>query len=67
MVTEPLDERAYTSEWGGLIAVLRRVLAGERNAAPLRAGLDPVDTAVVDRVLDILKGPGPVADERPDS
>jgi hypothetical protein len=38
-----------------LVAVLRRIRAGERDAT-LASGLDPIDTAVVQRALDALTG-----------
>ena len=65
--TELLDQLACTSLWGGLVAVLRRVLAGERAAAPLRAGLDRSDSAVVDRLLEMLDSAAPVPDAGIDS
>lgn len=61
-VTSLLDELASGSAWGGLVAVLRRVLAGERDTAVLRARLDPIDTAIVDRLLGMLDAHGQVAD-----
>jgi hypothetical protein len=42
-------------DWRQLVAVLRRIRAGERDAA-LASGLDPIDTAVVQRALDALAG-----------
>jgi hypothetical protein len=47
---ELLDERAGQPDWADLVAVLRRVLAGERGAALLR-GLDEIDTAIVRETL----------------
>ena len=43
------------SAWQGLVAVLRRIHAGERELT-LTDGLDPVDTAITRRALDLLAG-----------
>jgi hypothetical protein len=43
------------ADWRQLVAVLRRIRAGERDAT-LASGLDPIDTAVVQRALDALTG-----------
>jgi tetratricopeptide (TPR) repeat protein len=43
------------SDWQGLVAVLRRIHAGERNPT-LTDGLGPVDTAITRRALDLLAG-----------
>jgi hypothetical protein len=45
-----LDERAGTPGWVGLVAVLRRILAGERDESLLN-GLDPIDTAIACETL----------------
>ena len=42
-------------DWAVLVAVLRRVMAGERGDG-LLAGLDLVDTAIVWRTLEALSG-----------
>jgi tetratricopeptide (TPR) repeat protein len=51
-----LDELAQDSDWAALIAVLRRVIDGERDDSLLQ-GLDPVDTAIADQVLARLAQP----------
>jgi len=43
------------SDWQGLVAVLRRIHAGERDST-LTDGLGPVDTAITRRALDLLAG-----------
>lgn len=43
------------SDWKQLVAVLRRIRAGERDPA-LARGLDPIDTAVIRRALAALAG-----------
>jgi tetratricopeptide (TPR) repeat protein len=50
-----LDEMAGNEQWVSLAGVLRRILAGERDPE-LADGLDPVDTAIVSRLLDALAG-----------
>ena len=52
LVLASLGEHA---DWQQLVAVLRRVRAGERDAA-LTNRLDAIDTAVVQRALDALTG-----------
>ncbi len=42
-------------DWHALVAVLRRIHAGERNPT-LTDGLGPVDTAITRRALDLLAG-----------
>ena len=41
-----LDRVGKEPDWATLVAVLRRILAGERDEASLLDGLDPVDTAI---------------------
>ncbi|MBA2696295.1 MAG: hypothetical protein H0U62_10795, partial [Actinobacteria bacterium] len=41
--------------WQALVAVLRRIHAGDRDST-LTDGLDPVDTAITRRALDLLAG-----------
>jgi Mg-chelatase subunit ChlI len=55
-VDEVLNGLADTEDWAALIGVLRRVLAGDRDPETLLADLDPVDTAIVTRLLDALAG-----------
>jgi tetratricopeptide (TPR) repeat protein len=45
-----LDHFAQTKDWAALVAVLRRILDGER-ADGLLDGLDPIDTAIAAQVL----------------
>jgi hypothetical protein len=53
---EPLlTERADAEDWAALIAVLRRIIAGERGE-DLLTGLDPIDAAITRRALDALAG-----------
>ncbi len=55
-VQRALDGLADSPDWGALVVVLRRVLAGEREPQSLLSRLDPVDTAIVTRLLDALAG-----------
>jgi hypothetical protein len=50
-----LDEMEQKEEWRALIDVLRRILAGERDALDLLRGLDETDTLVAG---DVLRGLG---------
>jgi hypothetical protein len=50
-----LTTHAQRPDWQGLVAVLRRIHAGERDST-LTDGLDPVDTAITRRALDLLAG-----------
>jgi hypothetical protein len=45
-----LDEQGKNADWGQLIAVLRRILDGERDES-LADGLDAVDAAIVRQTL----------------
>ena len=56
-LSELLDELGRTSDWTALVGALRRVLAGERNADHLKAGLDVIDTAILTAALSRLPGP----------
>jgi hypothetical protein len=40
-------------DWAALVAVLRRILAGERDES-LLDGLDPIDTAIAGETLTRL-------------
>jgi len=54
---EPLmRELDQADEWRALVAVLRRILAGERDEAALVQGLDATDHLIVDAVLERLGG-----------
>ncbi|SDL49938.1 CHAT domain-containing protein [Geodermatophilus siccatus] len=55
-VDELLDSLADTSDWAALTQALRQVLSGERDPETLLADLDPIDTAIVTRLLDALAG-----------
>jgi len=55
-VSTLLDRLADTKDWAALAGVLRRVIAGDRDPETLLADLDPVDTAIVTRLLDALAG-----------
>jgi hypothetical protein len=56
-LAEFLDEGAKLPDWSAIVAVLRRILAGERDetALPLLTGLDPVDTAIARETLRRLE------------
>jgi hypothetical protein len=54
-LAEFLDEQANQPDWAALVAVLRRILAGERDEAALLTGLDPVDTAIASETLGRLE------------
>jgi hypothetical protein len=43
-------------DWGALVRVLQRIVAGERDADQLTAGLYLVDTTIVKRALAALAG-----------
>jgi tetratricopeptide (TPR) repeat protein len=51
-----LNDMAQEADWRNLVAVLRRIMQGERGVE-LAQGLDPVDTAIVRRVLTLLQSP----------
>ena len=51
-----LDRYADTDDWRALVAVLRRIQAGERDPHVLLVGLDDIDTAIARRALDVLAG-----------
>src|SRR5664280_1018002 len=55
-VEEVLNGLADREDWAALAGVLRRVIAGDRDPETLLADLDPVDTAIVTRLLDALAG-----------
>jgi hypothetical protein len=48
-----LDQMEQKEEWRALIGILRRILAGERDALVLLRGLDETDTLVAG---DVLRG-----------
>jgi len=50
-----LSTRGQHPDWQGLVAVLRRIHAGDRDST-LTDGLGPVDTAITRRALDLLAG-----------
>ncbi|MDQ2707394.1 MAG: CHAT domain-containing protein [Actinomycetota bacterium] len=49
-----LTTRAQQPDWQALVLVLRRIHAGDRDPATLTDGLDPIDTAITQRALDLL-------------
>jgi hypothetical protein len=51
-----LDTFADRPNWVELVGVSRRILAGERDAESLLAGLNPVDTAIASQLLDAVAG-----------
>jgi hypothetical protein len=55
-IEQALTGLAERAEWRALAAALTRVVAGERDREALVAGLDPVDTALVDLALEALAG-----------
>jgi hypothetical protein len=52
-----LTQTAAFPNLAALAAALRRILAGDRDAATLTAGLDPIDTAIVQATLVQLDMP----------
>lgn len=58
--TTALDQRLTAlgdqPDWHHLVAVLRRIQAGERDPDTLTHGLDTTDTTITHRALDILTG-----------
>ncbi len=50
-----LNQMAQKEDWRGLVGVLRRILAGEREPLTLLRGLDDTDTLIVG---DVLRGLG---------
>ncbi|SFN88966.1 AAA ATPase domain-containing protein [Geodermatophilus obscurus] len=55
-VDQRLDGLADNPDWAALAGALRRVMAGERAPDTLLPGLNPIDTAIVTRLLDALTG-----------
>jgi hypothetical protein len=55
-LTRVLDRYANQPDWVQLVDRLRRIHAGERDPDQLLPGLDPIDTAIVQRALDALAG-----------
>jgi len=56
-LAEFLNEGAKLPDWSALVAVLRRILAGERDQSALLADLDPVHTAIASETLRRLDQP----------
>ncbi len=46
-----LDQMEQKDDWRGLVAVLRRILEGERRASALLEGLDDTDTLIAGDIL----------------
>jgi hypothetical protein len=60
-----LDRLAQEQDWAALVAVLRRIIGGERGDS-LLDGLDAIDTAVAGQVLTRLaRPPGAPAQQGP--
>jgi tetratricopeptide (TPR) repeat protein len=58
---EPVLQRmGTTDDWRKLIPVIRRIMGGERDIE-LTEGLDQADTAIVRRILQLLREPSPPA------
>ena len=51
-----LDHFAQQEDWAALVAVLRRILDGERGDG-LLDGLDPIDTAIASQILACVTQP----------
>jgi hypothetical protein len=45
---------AESQDWTALVATIERVLQGERDQASLLRGLDPIDTAILSRIIKSL-------------
>ena len=61
-----LEDMAQQDDWRNLVAVLRRILAGERDPQALLPGLDDTDSVIVGDVLQGLGvdvGDSPTSDE----
>jgi len=55
-----LNRHADDADWAALVAVLRRIRAGERDPAALSEGLDEIDTAILTRALAARDGSNPI-------
>jgi len=55
ILNHALTTRGQYPDWQALVAVLRRIHAGDRDPT-LTDGLDPVDTEITRRALDLLAG-----------
>jgi hypothetical protein len=53
---QALTATAQDTDWQALVPVLRRIQAGETDPATLLPGLDPIDTQIAQRALDLLAG-----------
>lgn len=60
---DPLLRQAAGQGWTELVAVLRKILDGQRDVA-LLAGLDEEDATIVDSVLQGLRDPATLPDPR---
>ena len=54
-LTPLIDQLAANPDWAALVAVLRRILAGERDQPALLANLDDIDTAITTHTLHQLR------------
>ncbi|MEE6260917.1 CHAT domain-containing protein [Plantactinospora sonchi] len=61
-----LDNLAGTQDWLALAAVVRRIVAGERDEGPLLDGLDQIDSAIVRAILTALDEGSPEESALPD-
>ena len=64
---EPILEQAVQNQWTELVAVIRRILAGQRGES-LLSGLDEEDRIIIDTILLGLQNPEtlPNPETRPD-
>lgn len=60
-----LDRMGQQPQWQGLLAVLHRILAGERDPQALLPGLDPTDTLIAGDVLQALGAEVAAAEQAP--
>jgi tetratricopeptide (TPR) repeat protein len=55
-LAQVFDGYADHTDWAHLVDRLRRIHTGDRDPGALLPGLDPIDTAIVQRALDALAG-----------
>ncbi|MDQ2707392.1 MAG: ATP-binding protein, partial [Actinomycetota bacterium] len=55
-LNQALTAGAQQPDWQALVPVLRRIHAGDRDPTTLTDALDPIDTAITQRALDLLNG-----------
>ena len=49
-----LAELTESQDWAALVAAIQCVIDGERDEASLLSGLEPIDTAILSRILQSL-------------